>query len=501
MEGNVAQTGGAGDVIAPPVAPEALYSYQLANGEIVTANSAERVKEVCPYIAQLAIEAPDQADLILALAASGTEMIQARESRRDDPVREPKAPEPHSTKIEPTPDRIWAPRVEETGLSEVKAYAYEHAVQEALRAREIIVASDDVMESGDLLAGAEKAEERVVTSSTRGSVKTRKRVSGEGGIAPVKPASGRKPIIAASPAATSLPVVPRKKPLRQASALPAVKPVPVARPVTESKGVVVPTIPDDKPPELIPETSAITLGNTLLEDKSVEAHQEAPAFLVVEPLTRELAEPVVDDDIMEVYHLFIERASIPLEEPATVVSLDDAPELPELIVFTDDFEAFVELQPTGTEHITIETIIEHAQTEQPLEQTLVALARFLSEPITRESTQGEGGIPEALSELEEALAASYEEAAMHLTPDVVEKLFVLLGRLGYERPKEVLTHFAKNHDADFLLHAVGYLCQLNKNGERQEITEDPVFSMATDDSALPQLSKILRGLILRHALA
>lgn len=191
-----------------------------------------------------------------------------------------------------------------------------------------------------------------------------------------------------------------------------------------------------------------------------------------------------------------EAKTVPREEP------EPAP----------DFEAFLALQPEPEESIPLEIIVEQAP-KQPLEQTIVQLAQYLSDTLqqTQEGAElsdepmpelsGHGELRAIVQDIAEILPSCHsvneenQEKRIQITPEMTQKLLVLLRSLGYERPREVLVEFVRLRGLTFLLQALEYMCQQGNKDERQEffaITNTPTSTSSTVD-----LGSILGNAVLR----
>lgn len=191
-------------------------------------------------------------------------------------------------------------------------------------------------------------------------------------------------------------------------------------------------------------------------------------------------------------------ASEPLEI-ADIVAVEPKSKTDIKIATTVDFETFVSAQPASEEQITLEVIQEHAD-EQPLEQTFMQLVELLSEA-TEATEQNE--LSKILQELKVAIPVCYivqetEEIKPQITPEMTEKLLMLLRALGYQSPSEALVRFVGSYNLAFLLQALEYLCQLNDINNRQEFAAASVAITATntdDDTDRLRLGRVLFGLI------
>ncbi len=129
-----------------------------------------------------------------------------------------------------------------------------------------------------------------------------------------------------------------------------------------------------------------------------------------------------------------------------------------------DFEAFVGAQPAPEEPVTLEAIQEQAD-NQPLEQTLLKLASLIEEAT---ETPNQDSWQQILHDIETALPECYTvteagETRLHITPEMTEKLLMLLAEIGYHQPTQTLVGFVATYGPDFLLQALEYLSQRPDN--------------------------------------
>ncbi len=181
-----------------------------------------------------------------------------------------------------------------------------------------------------------------------------------------------------------------------------------------------------------------------------------------------------------------------------------------------DFESFLVLQSEDEEYVSLETIIETAN-EQPLEQTLVRLARHLSEKLAEDKLDAmemsTDDLPvlsderielnTILQEIMEILPTCYsideetQEKNIRITPEMTDKLLKLLNNLGYEQPSEVLLAASSLLGLGFLLQSMQYLYQLNGSNERLEFFSSArTTNSLTDENEQLRLGKLLFGLIM-----
>jgi hypothetical protein len=145
-----------------------------------------------------------------------------------------------------------------------------------------------------------------------------------------------------------------------------------------------------------------------------------------------------------------------------------------------DFEAFVVAQPAIETPVTFELLQEQSK-EQPLETTLIKLANYLSED---SEAPKNGELLKVMEEVQELLPSCYDannsRAEVKITPEMTEKLLALLSLLGYEQPKEELTEFVQKHGFVFLFRAMDFMGNLTFDDMRREFLVSSVLTSAND---------------------
>lgn len=529
---------------AAPAAEEGAYTYQRADGTVERALNAQDAISRCPVLGKLAIEAPDQANMLLELAAAGKAKMTA------GPEDEPQKPKPEE-KIEMKQKQAEEPIIPATDLvkdtaqpmqPELTTYTQVKGVKQQDKKgphnpKDVAKTAVDI-----------KAHDLPTTQRIRQIETTLPKDES------VKPPNADH----IEPAALATPIdleIQR----RQERKTPALQSVPAkAQPVeipnkpiepghfggeiaTETDASI--DIEDrDRGSEVEPydpsDLGALAPDTTEAQAQQLNAVVEYTDELygITEP--QEYLQPLVfesevivadisQDDIevdkdeneqlqllfesetIETYELLAaliadeEASGLTLVTPTqievnTLVKLE--PEANTEIVAAMDFETFIALQPVAEEPLTLRAIQEQAY-EQPLEQTLAQLVGYFSEPL-------EEGVPEALwpiiQEVGEALPACYirqktteAEPKLQVTPEMTEKLLLLLRTLGYKTPREELVNFATKYGLVFLLQAVDYMYQLYSNDNKQEfLTASATPASSVDDNAWLHVGKMLFGLII-----
>lgn len=178
-----------------------------------------------------------------------------------------------------------------------------------------------------------------------------------------------------------------------------------------------------------------------------------------------------------------------LDEPENVTPSEEAWLLPtetskeQAEVVPEPPAHLVELIASVTETeetVTLEYIQEQAD-QQPFEVTLARLALLLERPDDSLPDQL-GGL---IQQVDRALQGGMEVAEnnhnkLHITPETLQSLLVLLYMTGHANPRESLLELVREADLQRLVQTMRYLAQLSNPRERWESVDSP--SLAADDA-------------------
>lgn len=509
---------------ASSMAEDVEYVYQRANGTVERATSIEDAMNRCPVLGKMAVE---QAVMVAELAAVG------KKKMADEAEEEPEEPE-----LEP---------VAELGVKpELKPKA-----AESIKSDRQAVGSTSVQQSGPVFSPAEHTDAEIhhvaEPSSSSANVEVvvaDKKVEVIQQVEqPEKTISNHVEAVESADAGQSDTIV-RSKQIdteiprqQQTEAEPKIientaQPQPI--PAAENRALeetipekIAPNVENDDASDAVAklnemveppiEMPSIEASLAKVEDDhtdesyEIEEPNESPQILVkgdevVAMESEQEAEIEIDvqleqsfdSEVMETYE---QLTALGIARSDTLGSLeieDTAVEAPELttdteVVDTSDFEALVAVQPAEGEPIALEVIQEQAD-EQPLEQTLLQLVEHLSGSV---EAQGQDALREAIYEVEAALPACYAtgetgEIKLQVTPEMIEKLLILLRALGYQHPSEALLRFVAKYDVAFLLQALEYICRLDNDINRQNtLIASSAADTTDDDSARLRLGKLL----------
>ena len=182
---------------------------------------------------------------------------------------------------------------------------------------------------------------------------------------------------------------------------------------------------------------------------------------------------VIVDNMQNKIEVVLDAGEVPVEalNPHVVELVEKEPPL-------NVFQEFVESQILPDEPVTFESV--QAQANQlPLEDAFLQLAIHFLETTEIEAngeyelSEDEIVVKQLLQEICEDLVQTafdgLESRDVQLTPEMTQKVLLLLSLVGYENPKKVLAEFVTSHDVEFLLQVVQYLGQLTGEDDRREI--------------------------------
>jgi len=321
---------------------------------------------------------------------------------------------------------------------------------------------------------------------------------------------------------------PRHKPLvkrvdpttKVASVAPA--PPPITIPKTEQTAPMEPrhTFDQVEPMTALTKTS---VASPLLEKVEAEQLPSAPvleaAILVatdIEPLPAAAEagiETTFEPEVMQSFEALLALVQPVEESPPTeqIVTYEDfvqgrvillQPEA-EPVIQTTQFEIYMIQQPPPENPPDIETIVLSAN-QQPLEVTLVQLGQYLAESsvLPSEHTEIRRTITEVIALLSQTRPdhTASDEMNPVITPELTQKLLLLLGSVGYDHPHEMLRNFTTQHSLEFLLQAIVYLGQLLDAGNRQEFASTVFRNVTVFQADQPLIIRLGQTLV-RHCSA
>ena len=235
---------------------------------------------------------------------------------------------------------------------------------------------------------------------------------------------------------------------------------------------------------IVHEEAVLTTSNQDLEivygNEALLSEADAAVIIdMAEVGAWEHEEVIFDDEVLETFADLMVLLEVEEETSPTIdtginenlvqdvmVALD--PEAGESIV-TNLFEEFIADEGRPEVVTDIETIIAGAN-KQPLEETLVQVSFSLVETSSQDYDLSnlESVLKDVMEELgQDSTDSVIEGAEQVITPELTQKLLVLLRAVGYEDPREVLVDFVSQHSLEFLLQAIRYLYQLLDDDRRE----------------------------------
>lgn len=489
---------------------EAAFTYQRADGTMERAVSAEDAIARCPVLGKLAMEAPEQANVLLELAATGKEKMKAQEEQYA-----PKPKEQAEAKQSLNPKKPGQPV--ELELEKEPSLPKEDVVHQVASATEIMNKVHDV-------APAEKAER--VTTAQLPIQHQQITKAAEQLPQPQQPSKQPKPFIEeralVEPETAILPdkktelipfteIKPETPELNDTSEQ-TLTPVKSLREPFEQPGL------DESPVPVTSEPTDDEEPTTATEEHPNQKHELKETLLPAIEYKVDVAivpveiEGSTDNELAiqfepEIIEVYQELANITKAYKVESLILDEPisdPVLPPLEfraenipVLVEDFKSFFDEPPDSLETTTLETIQEQAQ-NKPLEQTLVDFAELLA---YSEQPSQPNELRITLRNIATVLPTCYiigeaKEPRPRITLEMTEQLLILLRGLGYEHPREVLVGFVQKYSLSFLLQALRYLCLLNNLAEQHEFFKFSIsYTTSSDDRLILNIGKLVFGFL------
>lgn len=539
------------DILAAALPEEdATYTFERADGTIERAMSAEDAIARCPVLGKLAIESPDKANLLLQLAALGKEKMQADELQKESiPLEKPKdeqklEPEPkvdmitgkakpvkreHRAKTDivleqtqPNPTDEYVAPLHPAGLrednnrsvvaTEKVATVIQKKPEQIIEIRQEPMAETHIRAAKDEAYIEQQQSDAFVRYHEHSTVQEKEstvRYTPE-----IRPLSEGAPNKIIAMEAVADPPTEYKEPLLLLTPVIALEKIQQIQGPTDTKKMIDPSefasdieIPFQADP---PQVDTLTLPLAeIAEVNPIHDMSRMPRIFKAE-----LDEQLDLQSEPEVIDAYRELLVPPQDQEFRSDMLVVAAALP--AETTQYFEPFLTPDLQVGKIIPLESIILRAADKQPLEQTLIQLGYYLSNSPQEAQTVVEkpDSVPESkeqhitnvraiLQDITELLSDRYslgEEVgaqSQQLTPELTEKLLLLLQASGYEHPKEILIEFVHIHGLAYLLQTVHRMCSLNSNENQQEFLSSSIQMTQNDDYARIAIGKLLFGLILR----
>lgn len=473
------------------LAEEAGYTYQRADGTVERALNADDAIARCPVLGKLAIEAPDQANMLLELATAGKVIMTAE--AKVEPRNAKTVEKVEVKKVDwPTPAKQLEAKPEKIRKLEPISTVFELTKDEAQPVLPNIVAHSQV------------EQVRQQTPSEKPPNVTKNAAKKPAPIQTDESSIIRRIRQEESTASS------RTKPVKasglshdEASTLPKLQELELQKQRWDKT-----TAQQSMPAEAqYVERIARPLEPIELDHKiAAEAYISVNSAVIKEEDQLELLfEPETIETFQQLTALITDKEAYEITPPDTEqVVADTSMEFEtrtyiEMLVAVD-FENFIASQPAAEEPLplTLEVIQEQAN-QHPLEQTLVQLSIYLSEL----DETGLGVLAPVIKDIEKLLPACYvykettrSELKPHITPEMIEKLLALLRILGYQNPREALMSCVSRYNLVFLLQALEYISQLNNVENKKDFLITSATSISADDGIIQlRLGKLLFGLI------
>lgn len=517
---------------------DTIYTFERADGTIERAMSADDAIARCPVLGKLAIEAPDQANLLLKLAALGKEKIQAEQLREESTSQE-------KPKAEPNSELKTDTFVQEARSLKAEPRLMRHTTQGRQTEQAKLRPSDEHLElfqvvqyRGEAGLPIDVTKKVVSIQGQAERVGVRQEVFAEEQVTVV---SSIKQIthqqvetfIRNQEHSISEEGTPRATFTAKIEPLPKLQPTKAVAKEFVAKNLPLSQKPTERTtPEIVSEKiqqvadgADVEYVNLIESVKNTEIlpRAESPDANPVDTLYTSV-DPELEVDV-KVESYFASETLDTFEVLAELAEAEKVSVQPDILITKpilqeedrQDSNVSFALWPQPEEVLSLGSTLEKAAKDQPLEQTFVQLAQYFSNTLHEAQSVAESAnrsLPESerlrteiqtiLQDIAEILPASYGfneetgERYIQITPELTQELLVLLGASGYDHPKKVLIEFVQVHGLAYLLQTVHRMCSLNSVDNQQEFLMSPIQSVVQDDyvtNARLAIGKLLGGLI------
>ena len=447
---------------------ETVYKHQLADGTIEIAMSAEEVFKRCPVLGKLALEAPEEANMLLELSALGNQKL-------DNSVNE--------ETIHKQPENTSAEKIvadNKPKLEVLKSIISSLPEVESITPKAVKSTQQEIIVNEEIKQEASKIIEKLVMPVKKKVITTKPTIKIINTVQPkTKNPPAKSPI---QPKDTMKKIVEINQLLVPAEIRDekAVKQTEITEPIQENNDVFVTEEPVLISDEIIKVAEKIAIPEMF---KTLDLAQTEISNQVEKS---EL--PIYEAD--EVYKVFIQLKEV---EKAQTGVTELTSEVKQPIY--PDFVTFIELRAEEPEITSFNVIRVNSET-QPADEILAEVANIM----TNKPELVPKDVQNVLEELSELIDKNPEQTNqdaknLFLTLEITEKILVLLKLIGYQNPEQVLLELAHEYGTDFIMQAVEHLCSLNNNKQTS-----PKITMPSVDSIEERFAKILFILINRQSL-
>lgn len=517
---------------------EAGYTYERADGTVELAMSAEDAIARCPVLGKLAIEAPEQANVLLELASAGKAKMQANLA---DELAKPKPDK--QTKIKP--EKIDHPKYNDKTLqpklTEQNALKQERFVpaklEEAVVAKPALVEQKETMpilnrqielsrQAAELDDAIKRSKDIVLALSTTSEINDAEPVPVKASQDIAERELQVEQTVPMPPRPTTSTVIVKPEQTTKTVTMPALESTVTAN-YTETQTTLPERDGQIEEVAIVAQIDEVHLGMSDIEVTRAGAETEHANTLTTnvvpvgtdpilaydtnvlrtelspeaETTDNEWLELLYEPETIEAYNLLVQSKDEAIDisaEPVAWSAVEDSPvdthDAQSLVIGPElDFETYIKSKPATEEPMTIELIQECAE-QQPLEQTLVQLVEYLNEANDKPELSV---VSKIMQEIKTELPAcrnidEAEHVSTKITPELTDKLLKLLRILGYENPTQTLVGFVAQYDLASLLQALEYIGQLqNAHGRHESISASLTTNLNDDDTTRLRLEAVI----------
>lgn len=475
--------------------------YERADGTVETALNAEDAIARCPVLGKMPVE---QASVLLELAAVGKEKMAAQAKQAEMLNRAKQKPEPELTEISKKTQKESSTATEDP-ISSPTATSAERdintaAMDEQVRLHQLVTDQREEL----LRRQAEEQPGQPVIKDVPPPEKAVTNNQTAESALDAEPGNSADRLPGPSSVQSDMAEIPAENQMAaisEAQVPEFKKPTVEAMAGTIDAAVTAGTLPETGETDVSDMPSAPEIMPPAIEPRAVDASEYEEVIFDEEVIdTFEQLTALIDVEQAEVTLAVSELYAMSTEDEINLLSQELAAAIQANKI--NVFEEFVMAQDPPEAGTDIEAVVAAAANDRPLEETLVQLSLYLraaaetADDVSPDTVAG--AIREALSDLAEILppaGTSADQAERPaITPEMTQKLLILLRAAGYDNPREALVGFVERNDFEFLMQAIRYLYQLSDSTSRQEfLSSNPSIFMpvSTDEPFTTRLGRAI----------
>lgn len=472
----------------PPVDESVTYTYRRADGTMERASTAEEAFARCPVLGRMAIEAPDQANVLLSLSMDAVEAISVISDETHDPL----LTDPEVEDIKPR-RKIDPQEFDQAAPSAVRLSTGDTS---PLRLRDPVAKTD--MARGESSGGhpvLAKAPEAVSLAASLGA-EGRTGGSSSTKIAKVQETVQAPAQIKEQPAELAV--------LSRESVTAATVHERLIDDETHVSTVGSPTLAAAISPEIV--SPIDTEKNKDFLKSGPDAEIES-VYATATPQLERAGEEPADQSLREDYKQTRQHEhSVSSGGGDRVDEASDTPQSYAAPVPRLDVENFMAIRPVSEAPVEL-GVLREAADNQSVEESLAQLVEMLAddETVSRAEDPNQAALHQAIRSLHALLpltprtfSATMENSEV-MTAEMTEQILCLLREMGYTHPDQVLGEFITKYQSVALLDILGRICRLQNRDRQYEISlSSSPLGHATNDTLRGRVGKMLFGFVAKN---